>query len=64
MFAEKLKKTYILVGAGNKIIKIQHQVLGRQNISEISLQTVSRIGALAYNYRDSKSIHINFIRTI
>jgi hypothetical protein len=55
-FPEKTKTSAILVGAGNKLIKIQHQLLGRQNISYVPLQDVENISALAYNSRANTAI--------
>ncbi|KAF4521568.1 hypothetical protein B566_EDAN001288 [Ephemera danica] len=49
---EEARKSYLLLGAGHKLIKVQQPTLGQQKMMDISLQTISRVGRIAYNYRD------------
>ncbi|XP_059473039.1 vitellogenin receptor isoform X2 [Neocloeon triangulifer] len=53
---EKTKTSAVLIGAGNKLIKIQHQLLGKQNVSYVPLQNIESISALTYNSKTNAAI--------
>jgi hypothetical protein len=59
--SEGLKTSAIIVGVGNELVKIQHQLLGRLNITYVTLQSVQRISAITYNSYTSKSLAYNFL---
>ncbi|CAB3369363.1 Hypothetical predicted protein [Cloeon dipterum] len=53
---EGTKYSAMLIAAGDKIIRVEHQILGRLNISYVELQDIDDISALAYNSKTNSAI--------